>query len=110
MAKNSGGTKTSGASKASPANSVAIATPKIDNSKVKIPFMPGKYKSAAFTTNEGTYTISHIPTASGKSGRFTLSKPDGDYHDFNYGPVYGGNISSKEAYNNLKAWVKKFYL
>ena len=115
MAKGSGGTKYQGASSASAAKTFTNgggSTP--SKAAVKIPSMPGKYKSTTFTINGEEYRISHVPTGYGAqqktNGRFTLTKPDGDYHDFRYGSAYGGSISKSEAYNSLKAWVKKYYI
>lgn len=121
MAKGSGTTRSAGSGATTATRSVGSggastpAKPAIDNSKVKIPSMPGRYKSVTFETSEGTYRISHVPTGYGalqqkRNGRFTLTKPDGDYHDFRYGDSYGGYTSAKEAYNEVKAWIKKFYL
>ena len=121
MAKGNGTTRSVGSGVASAprtsggVSSTPTAKLAIDNSKVKIPSMPGRYKSVTFETSEGTYSISHVPTGYGalqqkRNGRFTLTKPDGDYHDFRYGDSYSGYTSAKEAYSEVKAWIKKFYL
>lgn len=122
MAKGSGTTKYVSSSQSSAVNTTAVSTPtnnggsQMQETKaaVKIPSMPGKYKNATFTINGEEYRISHVPTGYGAqqktNGRFTLTKPDGDYQDFRYGSAYGGYISKSEAYNSLKSWVKKYYI
>ena len=80
----------------------------------KMPAMPGKYNKVEFSFDGKQYTISNTPTGYGnqknRNGRFTLTKPDGDYQDFRYGDSYGGYKTAKEAYNEVKAWVKKYYI
>lgn len=80
----------------------------------KMPTMPKKYERTTFSFDGKEYTISRTPTGFGSqqnsNGRFTLAKPDGGYHDFTYGHSFSGYTSPREAYNELKAWVKKYYI
>ena len=80
----------------------------------KMPAMPGKYNKVEFSFDGKQYTISNTPTGYGnqknKNGRFTLTNPDGGYQDFRYGDSYGSYTSAKQAYNEVKAWVKKYYI
>ena len=80
----------------------------------KMPAMPGKYNKVEFSFDGKQYTISNTPTGYGnqknRNGRFTLTNPDGGYQDFRYGDSYGSYTSAKQAYNEVKAWVKKYYI
>ncbi len=80
----------------------------------KMPTMPSKYGHATFSFDGKEYSINRIPTGYGSqqnsNGRFTLTKPDGGYLDFNYGYSYSGYTSPRAAYNELKAWVKNNYI
>lgn len=110
MAKNSGGTKSSGA--ASPIISVEQKRA-ISEKNIKAAKMPANYNNTYVEVNGKEYSIRRVPTGFGKqqlrNGRFTVTEVgnSSNYRDFSFGDSYAGYTSPKEAFSDVKNYLRK---
>ena len=75
--------------------------------------MPSNYDSTSVQVGDTQYDIRRVPTGFGRqqqrNGRFTVREQGNpsNYRDFSYGDSYSGYTSSREAWNDVKSYLRQ---